>query len=150
MCNKLHHDSQPIPEKGVGWKLFFNHGGVLHNFVDIYRGYKGTSRRSVGWRERSTGWRGRSTAWYSKPRHDEHLRGFCFFRTKPSKKTVKHIIDRMYSSHQRKHGVLCKIEYSGGLGEHMERSFISGKAYKIALCKQFSLPKANTRYRLTP
>ena len=114
MCNRLHEDSEPIPEKGTGWKLF----GPDRLSWCLARKYLGRDKK--GW-----------VTW-SKSRFDEG--GFCFFLDK-----VEAV--RVLCACRTDDNNLFPIEYEGGLGTHEEPSMLGTKHRppKVALCKRFRI-----------
>jgi hypothetical protein len=121
MCNKLHDDSQPIPEKGIGYKLMLGEGRLpLVNFNEYEVGHDKWIK--IKWKYK----------W-------DQFEGFCFFlNLQEAEKAGKAWADddRVERAGRTE---LWKIEYDGGLGAHKEHGFIGDKGWNIALCAAFRL-----------
>lgn len=122
MCNRiLRLDTegrkvQPIPEKGVGWKIF----GIGESSIGprslMYRDYYEISPDGwINWDESSS-------------------EGFCFFLNKEeAERCGKLWCSRMWNC------VVRKIEYEKGIQERDEDKFISGETTRVALCHRFRI-----------
>jgi hypothetical protein len=115
MCNKLHDDSQPIPEEGLGWKIVIQGNGELRAPVNrtLY------SRGIIVW--------------------EDGEGGFCFFlkrsealRASRAYDWVDHRSGNFYDKQR-----VVKIRYWRGLGKHIETKFVTKFNVEIALCKEF-------------
>jgi hypothetical protein len=113
MCNKLHEDSIPIKEEGIGYKLFTEEKGRYKPFFVC--SWMGRTRYNFD-SDNSCVWNG------------EQDHGFAFF-----------LSEKDVSPHYVK--FLTRISYKGGMGSHVEPSmayYCKGKPI-IALCKEFTI-----------
>ena len=125
MCNCLHSCSEPINEKGVGYKLFdgsYLLGNVLTPLFGLRAPYCSRQDGSVHWLKNKSG------------------NGFCFFLTK---KEAERLLRELQKGNNPiyKDTIVVKIKYSGGLGKHMENNIISGESFETALCESFKIHK---------
>jgi hypothetical protein len=114
MCNQLHKDFEPIPEKGRGWKIFSNDRDQWLQWGKPYE-------------EADDGW----IPWVTPETGD----GFCFFPDFEIAMIVKQLgcLDSMR---------IHQIEYEGGLGTFKTTRIIGpygGDGTPIALCKRFRI-----------
>lgn len=114
MCNALHNDYKPIPEKGTGWKLFEIKGQEICQWIHKDKYISDIPLHKGG----IVSWQGNENE------------GFCFFN---DKETARYIANSIGI------GKLLEIEYGGGMGEHMETKLKTNEEIKIALCKSFRL-----------
>lgn len=119
MCNRLHHDSKPIPKKGYGYKLFYMLDGKPTQLYGV-DGYDTSPDKWIRWN------RGSSLL-------APGTYGFCFFRTRQAAQLV---FERY---HRVPFIVLSRIQYREGLGRHIEKSMIEDMKIPIALCKEFKI-----------
>ena len=122
MCNRiLRLDTegrkvQPIPEKGVGWKIF----SIWKSPSDLSSLVKRDDYEMIsdGW----INWDGSSSE------------GFCFFLNKEEAERCRKLwCSRMWNC------VVRKIEYEKGIQERDEDKFISGETTRVALCHKFRI-----------
>lgn len=139
MCNQLHTDSKPIPEKGYGWKIFYRD----NRRASWKRGY-----RSFMVHTNPPYVNKDSDSFYRYTAAFGHGDGFCFFLTeKEAIRTLRFYIDGFsfnpnFSSKLK----IKKIEYRVGIGKHKEniilrhnKKGIINKTFNIALCRRFKI-----------
>lgn len=128
MCNSLHHDSKPIPESGVGYKIMDKYYGEMKPV------FGGKSRYWQG----DDGWIKWKPNFYWDNTADQSNYGFCFFRTKKGAERLLADCRKI----DRKNYTQClvkKIEYRKGLGCHEEGGVITGKFFTTSICKEFRI-----------
>lgn len=131
MCNLLHEDSQPIPETGIGWKLFrkgMNGQLLTLSVCNEIEHYCFSENESVKWNDSF------KLIWGAK-----NVFGFCFLLTEELAREV--LIKWAFAvAHSEKEFLIARIEYKGGLGKHTELEFLgSDFPVEIALCKEFKV-----------
>ena len=128
MCNYLHSNSVPIPEKGIGYKIFRREGRRIGTMI-YGQQYKAGPRGIIRWIHTQKG-------------------GFCFFL---SYEEAKRAANDWQQAVEVCRGplVICRIEYSLGLGKHTHHSFICNAEYEMALCRAFKIGKTLKVYKGT-
>jgi hypothetical protein len=124
MCNNLHHDSKPIKEEGVGYKLVHKIGGEVYACV------------------RDTSYSKEKSIWDKQiSRRD----GFCFFLSYKEAKRAQKAWSWRPKSGSPRYPDIMRIKYYEGLGKHIEKNFIVvanlSPSPEIALCKEFEFGK---------
>jgi len=152
MCNRVHKGKtfRKIPKSGKGYKLFHRteHGqlvSLIHRtehgqLVSLSTGHQDYKSKKDGWVKFNHK--------LAKTRLIDHgIAGFCFF---PTKRTARMALERwMYGPNKTQlksqnsfssaftNTVLREIEYREGLGSHIEKEFMVGCRYRIAICQEF-------------
>ena len=135
MCNHLHSNSQPIPEKGIGYKMFrkTKYGlnpitGDDNNFLFYHREWNIWGNNDV----HKSIWCNSDTDIYR-----EKYRGFCFFLNIGEALKLYKLWTKEIPEEQ---DVIYEIRYEKGLGKHIETGITPNDTpYEIALCKEFTL-----------
>jgi hypothetical protein len=121
MCNRLHKDSLPIPEEGIGYKFFEKEDSCFIRRNPMTSLYDIILKK---YREDKDGW----INWEPQEMEGD---GFCFFLTEEDMNEAnKEFFDCP------KEGIK-KIKYKGGIGTHIERT--NHGSYRCALCKSFKI-----------
>ena len=128
MCNRLHEDSQPIPEEGTGWKVFTKTRNLSNPELGIWieNGLLTHDYDSDGW-----------CRWDPERFFDSEDCGFCFMVDEESVDTFKYYAkpdDVRYFYED----VVKKIKYRKGLGHHVDHGFMDPPV-DIALCREFKI-----------
>ena len=133
MCNMLHKDSQPIPEKGLGYKIFVN-DIVNEQLLPLtqWQSYEADENGIIMWKD----------SFYNKdlekffPNSIVDKKGFCFFLDlEVAKIAYYEWVDDPWSTDDIE---IHKISYNKGLGEHIEKEFVN-VSVMIALCQEFKI-----------
>ena len=128
MCNRLHGDSTPINEEGIGYKIFFKVGSNLSRMVIPLSESPYPKNRWVRWNGRFGG----------------KEFGFCFFLSlKEAKKCLrawcKEYPDDLPPSYHMTDYSIHEIKYKKGLGSHREWGIITNIGFKVSICKEFKI-----------
>lgn len=130
MCNLLHNNSKPIPEKGIGWKVFqILPKGKLGSWNWPDREYT-LSRRYTKWEAKNLNTRG---IFYLDMSSDKS--GFCFYINRKEAIKTRDEYNKKYkarNSHIRY--TVKKIKYRRGLGKHIEEGH-----GEIGIVKEYKL-----------
>jgi hypothetical protein len=123
MCNSIHNEHQPIPEKGFGWKIFESKNKPCFGFGNPYE-FDG---QWVRWNKdfQACG------------------DGFCFFLTQ---KEAQRALDRWWDNFEANdvrgimdpsNRLIRRIAYQGGLCRQQESNMIDGITVTMALCTKW-------------
>jgi hypothetical protein len=129
MCNTLHADSKPIPEKGVGYKVFrvVRLDDDTDEFIPAFAFSKAKYFHKGDWiifKDR-----------LHETSYEEGLAGFTFFPDLSDAKMLFRFLRE--DNFILWNYAVALIEYDYGLGSHNEHSLIGSP--KIALCRQFKI-----------
>ena len=122
MCNLLHDDSTPIPQKGIGYKLFA--------VVEEQQCTLTTESKYLIDDDGITRWYGYSNEYIVRG-------GFCFLL---DRRTAIKAYREWTETPSNGNIKLFEIEYSQGIGTHIEHLFVL-KPMKIALCRAWKVTK---------
>ena len=117
MCNFLHDKYSKIKPAGIGYKIFGPNQSPC--FIDDSYQFedKSGNNRWISWKKDYIG------------------DGFCFFVSKREAfRLLKELSYYGFSDHY-----VYTIEYSQGLGKHIENNITVKKVYTTAICKRFQI-----------
>jgi len=140
MCNFIHKRSKQIPERGVGWKIFVKQP-VITSFNSRYQA-RATMLHPLFRGGRYTTNKDGSVSWQNCWSH--YGDGFCFFLTKKEAERTLNALQKAHDSGgwcSYSNCIVVKLNYYGGLGQHIEPKVMDRKRFRTAICKRFKIHK---------
>jgi len=129
MCNRVHEEGkEPIPESGIGWKIFRKHNSVCKGMYGAYYFNKNTD----GF------FRWKSDSYFNQKYEQYRVEfGFCFFKTREEARKALHLLKNTYVK-QYDDCVVRKIKYKKGLAS-FNSTELDGIRRRFCLAKQFKI-----------